>query len=149
MKLTMNKQSTTEDMQNHRHQDNDMNYRLGVDTGGTFTDATFINHTTVDINVSKVPSTPSDPSRGFLNAVSRILDNSAIPAEEVAFLVHGTTVATIAIIEGNMAPVAFITNHGFRDMLEIARQIRPSLYDLQFQKQHLIDCLEYQHLDLS
>lgn len=111
-----------------------MNYRLGVDTGGTFTDATLINQSTGEIHVSKVPSTPSDPSRGFLNAVSRILDNSEIPAEDVAFLVHGTTVATNAIIEGNMAPVAFITTHGFRDMLEIARQIRPSLYDLQFQK---------------
>ena len=130
----MNEQSNTEDMQTQKQQGNDMKYRLGVDTGGTFTDATLINQSTGDIHVSKVPSTPSDPSRGFLNAVSRILANSEIPAEEVAFLVHGTTVATNAIIEGNMAPVAFITTHGFRDMLEIARQIRPSLYDLQFQK---------------
>ena len=75
----MNKQSNTEDMQTQKQQDNDMKYRLGVDTGGTFTDATLINQSTGDIHVSKVPSTPSDPSRGFLNAVSRILANSEIP----------------------------------------------------------------------
>ena len=71
---------------------------------------------------------------GFLAAVERILGEAGIGAADVGYLVHGTTVATNAIIEGKLAPTGFITTDGFRDMLEIQRQIRPSLYDLLFEK---------------
>ena len=111
-----------------------MAYRLGIDIGGTFTDATLINEDTGEIHIGKVSSTPKDPSEGFMEAAHRILGkNNVIPAE-VSYVVHGTTVATNSIIEGKMARTGFITTDRFRDMLEIARQIRPSLYDLQFEK---------------
>jgi N-methylhydantoinase A len=109
-------------------------YRLGIDVGGTFTDGILIDEETGETRIAKVPSTPRDPSLGFLAAVERILREAGIRAQEVSYLVHGTTVATNAIIEGKLAPTGFITTEGFRDMLEIQRQIRPALYDLQFEK---------------
>lgn len=111
-----------------------MAYRLGIDIGGTFTDATLINEKTGATRISKVSSTPSDPSVAFLRVSERILREADVPAQEVRYVVHGTTVATNAIIEGKIARTGFVTTEGFRDMLEIARQIRPSLYDLQFEK---------------
>ena len=109
-------------------------YRLGIDVGGTFTDAILIDESTGETRIAKVPSTPGDPSVGFLEAVERILREGGADAAAVGYLVHGTTVATNAIIEGKLAPCGFITTEGFRDMLEIQRQIRPSLYDLLFEK---------------
>jgi N-methylhydantoinase A len=109
-------------------------YRLGIDVGGTFTDGILINEHTGDTRIAKVPSTPRDPSVGFLAAVERILREAEILPKDVSYLVHGTTVATNAIIEGKLAATGFITTDGFRDMLEIQRQIRPALYDLQFEK---------------
>ena len=109
-------------------------YRLGIDVGGTFTDGILINEETGETRIAKVPSTPKDPSIGFLEAVERILREASIKTEDVGYLVHGTTVATNAIIEGNLGPTGFFTTEGFRDMLEIQRQIRPSLYDLLFEK---------------
>ncbi len=109
-------------------------YRLGIDVGGTFTDGILINEETGETRIAKVPSTPKDPSVGFLEAVERILREASIKTEDVRYLVHGTTVATNAIIEGNLGPTGFFTTEGFRDMLEIQRQIRPSLYDLLFEK---------------
>ena len=111
-----------------------MTYRLGIDIGGTFTDATLINEATGEIRISKVSSTPKDPSLGFMEATHRILGENKVAPAEVTYVVHGTTVATNSIIEGKMARTGFVTTDGFRDMLEIARQIRPSLYDLQFEK---------------
>ncbi|MDP6788329.1 MAG: hydantoinase/oxoprolinase family protein [Rhodospirillales bacterium] len=109
-------------------------YRLGIDVGGTFTDGILINEETGETRIAKVPSTPKDPSIGFLEAVERILREAGIETRDVGYLVHGTTVATNAIIEGNLSPTGFITTEGFRDMLEIQRQIRPALYDLLFEK---------------
>ena len=109
-------------------------YRLGVDIGGTFTDATLINEETGEIRVGKVPSTPQDPSHGFMEATHRILREADVSPDEVGYVVHGTTVATNSIIEGKVARTGFVTTDGFRDLLEIQRQIRPSLYDLHFEK---------------
>ena len=111
-----------------------MAYRLGVDIGGTFTDAIICDEDTGQIFVDKVPSTPKDPSVGFLQITERILSKNEITPGEINFVVHGTTVATNAIIEGTMARTAFITTDGFRDMLEIGRQSRPALYDFGFEK---------------
>ena len=101
-------------------------HRLGVDIGGTFTDAILIDESTGDVRISKVPSTPEDPSRGFLNAATRILEESGVAPEDLSYVVHATTVATNSIIEGKLAPTGFITTDGFRDLLEIQRQIRAS-----------------------
>jgi N-methylhydantoinase A/oxoprolinase/acetone carboxylase beta subunit len=91
---------------------------VGVDTGGTFTDLV-----ADDGSVVKVPSTPEDPGRAVAEAVGH--DGGERPAR----LAHGTTVATNALLERNGAIVAFVTNAGFEDLLEIGRQDRPSLYD--------------------
>ena len=109
-------------------------YRLGVDVGGTFTDAILLNESTGEVRTGKVPSTPSDPSQGFLRVVDRMLEQGDVAPDAVRYLVHGTTVATNAIIEGNLARTAFVTTEGFRDLLEIQTGIRPVLYDLQFEK---------------
>ncbi|MEZ4499195.1 MAG: hydantoinase/oxoprolinase family protein [Thermomicrobiales bacterium] len=113
---------------------NTARYRLGVDTGGTFTDATLLDTETGTVRIAKVHSTPHDPSVGFLDAVRRITAANGVSPTQIGDIVHGTTVATNAVIEGKTAKAAFLTTEGFRDMLEIARQIRPSLYDLRFEK---------------
>lgn len=109
-------------------------FRLGVDIGGTFTDATLVDESSGELWNAKVPSTPGDPSQGFLTATRQILGRAALAPDALRYVVHATTVATNAIIEGKVAPTALITTEGFRDILEIARQIRPSLYDTQFEK---------------
>lgn len=110
-----------------------MPVRIGVDTGGTFTDVCLA---TPDGNVAvfKLPSTPADPSEAIAGGVREILAaNGATPAA-VAFLGHGTTVATNALLERRGTPTGIITTAGFRDLLELARQRRPHLYDLQADK---------------
>ena len=109
-------------------------FRLGVDIGGTFTDAVLLSEASGATRIAKVPSTPADPSRGFLNAVERILRDGNVAPDAVSYLVHGTTVATNSLIEGKTPRTAFITTEGFRDMLEIGRQVRPTLYDVHFEK---------------
>jgi N-methylhydantoinase A len=109
-------------------------YRLGIDIGGTFTDATLLDKDTGEVTTDKVLTTPSDPSDGFIESTLSILKKAEVTAEEVEFVVHATTVATNSIIEGKMARTGFVTTGGFRDMLELARQMRPSLYDLRFEK---------------
>ncbi len=111
-----------------------MSVRLAIDIGGTFTDATLIDEETGEVSIAKVLTTPSDPSVGFMQAVERALAEGTVAAGDVTFVVHATTVATNAIIEGNIARSGFVTTDGFRDLLEIARQVRPSLYDTQFEK---------------
>ena len=111
-----------------------MPHRLGIDIGGTFTDATLIDETTGEVHTAKVASTPRDPALGFMEATHRILDAGGVAPSDVSYLVHGTTVATNAIIEGKVARTGLMTTDGFRDMLEIARQLRPTMYDLQFEK---------------
>ena len=111
-----------------------MSVRLAIDIGGTFTDATLIDEDTGSVAIAKVLTTPSDPSEGFMQAVERALRDGGVQAAQVSFVVHATTVATNAIIEGTIARSGFVTTDGFRDLLEIARQVRPTLYDTQFEK---------------
>ncbi len=98
--------------------------RLGVDVGGTFTDLVALGDSML-ITV-KVPSTPRDQSEGVMNAIQA----SEVEASSVTALAHGMTVATNALLERRGARMALVTTEGFRDILEIARQNRPSLYDL-------------------
>src|SRR6478736_9914158 len=106
--------------------------RVAIDIGGTFTDATLIDEQTGAASIAKVLSTPADPSEGFMHAFRRALGEQE--AADVGFVVHATTVATNAIIEGKVARSGFVTTEGFRDLLEIARQVRPTLYDTLFEK---------------
>jgi N-methylhydantoinase A len=110
------------------------NARLAVDIGGTFTDATLVDERSGGVAIAKVLTTPADPSEGFMQAVERALAEGGVSAKDVGFVVHATTVATNAIIEGKIARSGFVTTEGFRDLLEIARQVRPSLYDTRFEK---------------
>src|ERR671928_521180 len=98
--------------------------RLGVDVGGTFTDLMALSEG--NLVTAKVPSTPKDQSVGVMNAI----EASEVKPSAVGALAHGMTVATNALLERRGARTALITTEGFRDVLEIARQDRPSLYDL-------------------
>ncbi|HET6521008.1 MAG TPA: hydantoinase/oxoprolinase family protein, partial [Geminicoccaceae bacterium] len=105
-------------------------WRIGIDVGGTFTDGVALNEATGALVTAKVLSTPDDPGRAFLTAAARLVERTGAPAEAVSLLVHGTTVATNAVLQRRLAPTAFITTRGFGDLLEIARQVRPDPYDV-------------------
>jgi len=106
-------------------------FRVGCDIGGTFTDGVVMEEGTGRLWIAKLPSTPDDPARGFIRCVEDLLGKAEAAPGEVGHLFHGTTVATNAIIERKTAPTALITNDGFTDVLEIGRQQRAKLYDLQ------------------
>ena len=110
-------------------------WRVGVDSGGTFTDICLFDEESGAIAVWKVPSTPDDPSRGIASGVEDATrrfcpDAGEKPASVIRYFGHGTTVATNALIQHRGTMVGLITTTGFRDLLEIGRQKRPSLYDL-------------------
>ncbi|MDX1648087.1 MAG: hydantoinase/oxoprolinase family protein, partial [Longimicrobiales bacterium] len=96
---------------------------LAVDTGGTFTDLVLLRAGAVE--TLKVPSTPDDPSRAILEGIREIIDEG-----ERFILLHGSTVATNALLERRGAHVVLVTNEGFEDVIEIGRQNRPQLYAL-------------------
>jgi len=106
-------------------------YRLGIDVGGTFTDLSLLNEETGEISVLKVSSTRSDSSKAVIEGIDRLLSFKKVRPEEITYLGHGATVATNAIIEGDDVKVGLITTKGFKDLLEIAKQTRPKLYDFQ------------------
>ena len=104
-------------------------YRLGVDTGGTFTDLCLLDEVSGSLTVAKVASTPPDPAEAVIEGVERLVRGKGLDPGEIGFLIHGTTVATNALLEGKGAPTALITTRGFEDVLLIGRQDRPKLYD--------------------
>jgi N-methylhydantoinase A len=109
----------------------DGTFRIGCDIGGTFTDGVVMDEATGEFWITKTPSTPADPSRGFARCLELLLTEAGTGPARVPHAFHGTTVATNAIIERKTAPTGLITNEGFTDVLEIGRQQRPKLYDLQ------------------
>ena len=102
-----------------------MSYRLGVDVGGTFTDFLLLNEDTGETKTAKVPSTPEDSSIGVLNGVAKICDSSDIDPSDIKLVMHGTTVATNAVLTGRGAKVGLITTSGFEDTLQVARSFCP------------------------
>ncbi|MEX2615042.1 MAG: hydantoinase/oxoprolinase family protein [Alphaproteobacteria bacterium] len=104
-------------------------YRLGIDVGGTFTDFTLLNAQTGATRHFKASSTPRDPSESIRDGIAAILALEGIDGAALRFLGHGTTVATNMAIERRGARTGLITTQGFRDVLEVGRQIRPHLYD--------------------
>jgi N-methylhydantoinase A len=102
---------------------------LGVDVGGTFTDAVLVGEG-AELHTAKVPSTPAEQSRAVLQAVRLVLARAGAGAEQVERFAHGMTVATNALLEGRTARTALIATAGFTDVIELARQARPHLYDL-------------------
>jgi N-methylhydantoinase A/oxoprolinase/acetone carboxylase beta subunit/N-methylhydantoinase B/oxoprolinase/acetone carboxylase alpha subunit len=101
---------------------------LGVDVGGTFTDAALVADGRV--HVAKTPTTPDDQSRGVLAAIDAVLAAASRSAGDVAELRHGMTVATNALLEGRVARTVLCATEGFVDLVELGRQDRPHLYDL-------------------
>src|SRR5438477_12636106 len=101
---------------------------LGVDVGGTFTDAALL--TPDGLVTAKAPSTPRDQSEGVLAAVSAALDAAGVSASEVTRFAHGMTVGTNALLEGRVARTALLATEGFTDLEELRRQDRAELYRL-------------------
>jgi N-methylhydantoinase A len=103
--------------------------RVGVDTGGTFTD--FVYHSGGRARIFKVPSTPDDPSRAIVEGLRRVAREAEVSVRDLE-VVHGTTVGTNALLERRGARAALVTTEGFEDVLVIGRQARASLYDLNW-----------------
>ena len=102
-----------------------MGYRLGVDVGGTFTDLLLFDTDSGAFWRHKTPSTPHDSSEGILNGVTAICAKAGIAAGAIDYFLHGTTVATNAVLEGKGARVGLVTTEGYRDIMQIARSYVP------------------------
>src|SRR6267143_1104556 len=103
-------------------------FRIGIDTGGTFTDIVSVDTLSGKTHVTKVASTPANPAIGLVRGVNEILATSGLTSDHVAGLAHGTTVATNALLQGEINSLGLIVNAGFRHILEIARQSVPEGY---------------------
>jgi N-methylhydantoinase A len=107
-------------------------YRVGIDIGGTFTDMLLVGEDGAAI-IGKTLTTPNDPSVAVENALGLALEAGAVKAAERGTLIHGTTLVTNAVIERKGAPTALLTTLGFRDAVEIGREHRYELYDLNLE----------------
>ena len=111
-----------------------MAWRIGIDSGGTFTDVCLFDDASGQVAVWKVPSTPDDPSRAIARGTQEGTERVGAKPGDVAYFGHGTTVGTNALIQHRGVRTGLITTDGFRDLIEIGRQKRPDLYDLQVDK---------------
>ena len=111
-----------------------MAFRIGIDTGGTFTDVVAVDEDSGEIVTTKTPSTPGDPAEGFMAGIAKIgprgstAGSTAGITADIAAVCHGTTVATNRLLEGRVGELGFITTEGFESLLEIARQSVPDGY---------------------
>jgi N-methylhydantoinase A len=115
-------------------------YRVTVDTGGTFSDFVFFNEDNGEITITKVPSTPNEPFQAVLNGLKELVDRG-VPAGDVSFFCHGTTVGTNALLEEKGAKTGLLVTQGFRGIYEVMEQTRgygPATYDLFFEKPRLL-----------
>src|SRR5215475_4095814 len=104
--------------------------RIGVDIGGTFTDLVWVDDDTGAVQVGKLLTTPKDPSQAVEQGVVTVLNDAGSLAADVRSLIHGTTLATNALIERKGARTGLLTTAGFRDAVEIGREGRYDMYDL-------------------
>ncbi|HEY2044771.1 MAG TPA: hydantoinase/oxoprolinase family protein [Jatrophihabitans sp.] len=102
--------------------------RIGIDTGGTFTDVVVFDSESGELVTTKTPSTPADPAEGFMAGIDKALRILALDADAVTAVSHGTTVATNQLLEGKVGELGFITTDGYEFVLEIARQSVPDGY---------------------
>src|SRR5262249_14528155 len=98
---------------------------IALDVGGTFTDVTLRDLSTGRLWITKTPTTPHDPSEGFIAGVDKALGLAGVPASALRHVLHGTTTATNAILEGRGVPTGLLTTEGFRYVLEIGRHDIP------------------------
>src|SRR6267154_2302269 len=108
-----------------------MDWMIGVDVGGTFTDFFAFDAASGAIHLHKTPSTPADPAEAVVAGLRALAHRHDIPLGAVGRLAHGTTVGTNALIQRRGGKVALIVTQGFRDLIEIGRQIRPHVFSLQ------------------
>ncbi|MDE1173162.1 MAG: hydantoinase/oxoprolinase family protein [Parvibaculaceae bacterium] len=104
--------------------------RIGVDTGGTFTDCVLVDDETGRVVVEKVPSQPATPEKAILNGLLRLVAQAGLQPGDIDAVIHGTTIATNIVIEGTYARAGVIATSGCRDVLEIGTQQRYQPYDL-------------------
>ena len=115
-----------------------MQWHVGVDVGGTFTDFFAYEAGSRRVCLYKRPSTPANPAEAIISGFDELCAEFEIKASDVVAFAHGTTVATNALIQHKGVKTGLITTEGFRDLLEIGRQRRPHLYDLQCDKPPLL-----------
>lgn len=111
-------------------------YRVTVDTGGTFSDFVYLDETTGAVSIGKVPSTPDDPSRAILAGIEALIDTGIAP-DAIGFFCHGTTVGTNALLEGKGARTGLLVTEGFRGIYPVGEQSRPygpAIFDVMFDK---------------
>src|SRR5262249_44125010 len=111
-----------------------MAWRVGIDVGGTFTDLAAVDDASGAVHLEKVPTTPADQSVGVAAGLATLLARHGVLPAAVGYLGHGTTVCINAVLERKGARTGLVTTHGMRDLLELRRQIRDDLYDLQADK---------------
>src|SRR6476469_10923216 len=105
--------------------------RIGIDTGGTFTDVVAFDEDAGELVTTKPPSTPADPADGFMAGIDKVLGLLGLPegdGDAIAAVSHGTTVATNQLLEGKVDALGYVTTEGYEAMLEIARQSVPDSY---------------------
>ena len=115
-------------------------YRVTVDTGGTFSDFVYLNEETDEVSISKVPSTPDDPSRAILHGIEVLLAKG-VRADEITYFCHGTTVGTNALLEGKGVSTGLLVTEGFRAMYPVGEQARPygpAIFDVMFDKPSML-----------
>src|SRR5215216_3018497 len=111
-------------------------YRVTVDTGGTFSDFVYLDEDTGAVSISKVPSTPDDPSRAILAGIDMLLAK-AVRADDISYFCHGTTVGTNALLEGKGVKTGLLVTEGFRGIYPVGEQARPygpAIFDVMFDK---------------
>ncbi len=107
---------------------NQRRVRIGIDTGGTFTDVVAVDEDSGRTTTTKTPSTPADPAEGFLTGVRKVLQLMDLDGSAVTAVSHGTTVATNQLLEGKLDRIGFVTTEGYESVLEVARQSVPDGY---------------------
>ena len=115
-------------------------YRVTVDTGGTFSDFVYLNEETREVTISKVPSTPDDPSRAILQGIEGLLAKG-VAAADITFFCHGTTVGTNALLEGKGVKTGLLVTEGFRGIYPVGEQARPygaAIFDVMYDKPPLL-----------
>ncbi len=109
----------------------DPHIRIGIDIGGTFTDLQILNEATGSIASFKTPTTPDDPSVGLVTGIRGAAERYGFTPADIRLLVHGTTIATNAVLQRRLAKGVLLTTAGFEDVLEIGRHGRRDIYGLK------------------
>ena len=115
-------------------------FRVTVDTGGTFSDFVYLDEESGEISVAKIPSTPDDPSRAILAGVQLLLERGVRP-QDIRFFCHGTTVGTNALLEGKGVKTGLLVTEGFRGVYEVQEQSRPhgaAIFDILYDKPSML-----------